>query len=116
MFSGKTGVLAVLTAAVLLFGGCGKDGTMTEDEAKTWYNEMTKGDGGTNTVADDGTGIVTGGPDWGAENGTQRDTYGMRNDGTDGDTTLGEDIRNAWDDVTGDDGGKTDAVQKDNHK
>lgn len=121
MFGRKTGFLAAMTAALLLFGGCGTDGTVTEEQARGWYNEMTQGDGGTNSAANDtngdGYGNYTGGPNWGTDN-TERNTYGMRTDnnmnaGTNAangsSNTLGQDIRNAWDSMTGNDnaGGNT---------
>lgn len=108
MFGRKTGFLAAMTTALLLFGGCGADGTIDEGQARNWYNEMTRGDGGTNSIANDtdadGYGIYSGGPVTGdnagdgmtrSSNNTERNTYGMRTD----DTTLGDDIRNAWDNV-----------------
>ena len=97
MFGRKSGMLAAMTVALLLFGGCGTDGSVDETQARNWYNEMTRENGGSavNDTDADGYGNYTGGPDWGTEN-TERNTYGMR---TDGGTTLGQDIRNAWDDV-----------------
>ncbi|MBR2062144.1 MAG: hypothetical protein IJ969_02395 [Anaerotignum sp.] len=97
MFGRKSGMLAAMTVALLLFGGCGTDGSVDETQARNWYNEMTRENGGSavNDTDADGYGNYTGGPNWGTEN-TERNTYGMR---TDGGTTLGQDIRNAWDDV-----------------
>ena len=97
-----------MTAALLLFGGCGTDGKVDEEQARNWYNEMTRENGSmVNDRSGDGYGNYTGGPNWGTDN-TERNTYGMR---TDGGTTLGQDIRNAWDnmkdDMTGNGGGTT---------
>ena len=99
MFGRKTGFLASMMAALLLLGGCGTNGTVDETQARNWYNEMTKENGTmTNDHSGDGYGNYTGGPDWGTDN-TERNTYGMR---TDNGSTLGQDIRNAWDDVKND--------------
>ena len=101
----KTGFLAAVTTALLLFGGCGADGTVDEDQARNWYNEMQRNGGVVNDVDPDGYGLYSGGPVTGDNAGDgmtrsntngERNTYGMR---TDGGTTLGQDIRNAWDDV-----------------
>ena len=104
----KTGFLAAVTTALLLFGGCGADGTVDEDQARNWYNEMQRNGGVVNDVDPDGYGLYSGGPVTGDNAGDgmtrsntngERNTYGMR---TDGGTTLGEDIRNAWDNVKND--------------
>jgi len=91
-------LVIVLTAAML--AGCA-DGTVDERKARNWYNEM-QGDGSvTNDVLPDGVGNYTGGPEWGTDIGnTDRNTYGMRTDN--GEDTLGQDIRNAWDNVKND--------------
>jgi len=104
MFGRKSGMLAAMTAALLLFGGCGTDGSVDETQARNWYNEMTRENGGyaVNDTDADGYGNYTGGPSWGEDN-TERNTYGMQTDNsTSGGTTLGQDIRNAWDDVKND--------------
>ena len=104
----KTGFLAAVTTALLLFGGCGADGTVDEDQARNWYNEMQRNGGVVNDVDPDGYGLYSGGPVTGDNAGDgmtrsntngERNTYGMR---TDGGTTLGEDIRNAWDNMKND--------------
>ena len=101
----KTGFLAAVITALLLFGGCGADGTVDEDQARNWYNEMQRNGGVVNDVDPDGYGLYSGGPVTGDNAGDgmtrsntngERNTYGMR---TDGGTTLGEDIRNAWDNM-----------------
>lgn len=93
MFGRKTGLFAAMATAVLLLGGCGTDGTVTEEQARGWYNEAVRnGYNGNNGVGVNGASV----------NG-ERNTYGMRTDGTGvngNGTTLGNDIRNAWDDVT----------------
>ena len=50
----KTGFLAAVTTALLLFGGCGADGTVDEDQARNWYNEMQRNGGVVNDVDPDG--------------------------------------------------------------
>lgn len=89
MLQRKTGFLAVMAAVMLCFGGCGTNETtdMLEKDG-TNYNAGTEGD----------TDVTQGG------NNLERDSYGMRTDGyddngTNGGTALGEDVRNAWDDV-----------------
>ena len=106
MFGRKTGFFAVMAVALMLFGGCGTDGQMTDDQkrqATDWYNNMVNGDGGTNTSGGDaywdGYGVNDGRAMTNDRNNTERNTYGMRTDGTNAGTTLGEDIRNAWDNV-----------------
>ena len=104
----KTGFLAAMTTALLLFGGCGTDGSVNEEQARNWYNEMQRNGGVVNDVDPDGYGLYSGGPVTGDNAGDgmtrgsangERNTYGMR---TDGGTTLGQDIRNAWDNVKND--------------
>lgn len=86
MFGRKTGVLAVMAATMLLFGGCGKEKT-ADNLAKDGNNSTNAG----TTMEND---VTQGG------NNLERDSYGMRTDGYDDNgTTLGEDVRNAWDDV-----------------
>lgn len=107
MFGRKTGFLAAMTMALMLFGGCGTNGTLTESqkrEVTDWYNNnMVNGDGTTTSGGDgywDGYGVNNGNAT-NDRNNTERNTYGMRTDGTTGTgTTLGQDIRNAWDNVT----------------
>lgn len=94
----KAGLLSVMTVMMLLLGGCGSDGSM-DAEAKRWYEEMRGNGSVTNDVLPDGADNYTGGPNDGTDN-TERNTYGMQTE--EGDTTLGEDIRRAWDDVKDD--------------
>ena len=98
MFFRKAGFLTALVMALAAFAGCGADGRVDEAKARNWYNEMQGQGSVTNDVLPDGVGNYTGGPNWGTDN-TERNTYGMR---TDGGTTLGQDIRNAWDNVKND--------------
>ncbi|WP_405728711.1 hypothetical protein [Anaerotignum sp.] len=103
MFGRKTGFLAAVMMALALFGGCGADGKVDETQARNWYNEMTKNGSLVNDTNPDGYGIYSGGPNWTDSNNTERNTYGMRTDnGTNRDNTLGQDIRNAWDNVKND--------------
>ena len=112
MFGRNTGLLAAVTVAMLLLGGCGTDGTVNEEQARNWYNEMQRNGGVVNDVDPDGYGLYSGGPVTGDNAGdgmtrsntnSERNTYGMRTDGgTNAGTTLGEDIRNAWDNVKND--------------
>lgn len=99
----KTGFLAMLVLMLTMFGGC----TVDEMDVRNWYDEMTQDDindhpdempqDDVNDHTDDGYGIDTGGPNWGN---TERDSYGMKRDQeNDTGNTLGEDIRNAWDDA-----------------
>ena len=105
MFGRKTGFLAVVTTALLLLGGCGDDGTVTEEQARGWYNDMVNNRGVVNDTTGDGTGIYSGGPVTGDNagdgmtrgNNGERNTYGMRTEGD-----LGDDIRNAWENVKDD--------------
>ncbi len=105
MFGRKTGFLAMMLLTMALFGGCADgNGEWDEDRARNWYNEMQGNGSVTNDTAPDGYGVYSGGPNWGQTNGnTNRNTYGMRTDnGGNAGTTLGEDIRNAWDNVKND--------------
>lgn len=108
MFGTKSGFLAAMAATLLLFSGCGADGKVDGDAARNWYNEMQGNGTVTHHTDPDGYGVDTGGPNWGdSTNNTERNTYGMRTDGTadtNGGTTLGQDMRNAWDNVTGNNG------------
>ena len=98
MFGRKTGFLAAVVMALALFSGCGTDGRVDEAKARNWYNEMQGKGSVTNGTNPDGYGNYTGGPNWGTDN-TERNTYGMR---TDNGNTLGQDMRNAWDNVKND--------------
>ena len=98
MFFRKTGFLAAMVMALALFGGCTDDGKVDKAKARNWYNEMQGKGSVLNDVTPDGYGNYTGGPNWGTDN-TERNTYGMR---TDNGNTLGQDMRNAWDNVKND--------------
>lgn len=103
MFGRKTGFLAAMMMALALFAGCSTDGSVDETEARNWYNEMQGYGSVTNDVLPDANGNYTGGPDWSDHNNTERNTYGMRTDnGGNAGNTLGQDIRNAWDNVKND--------------
>ncbi|WP_458407169.1 hypothetical protein [Anaerotignum sp.] len=103
MFGRNAGLLAAMAATMLLLGGCGADGKVDEDQARNWYEEMRGNGSVTNDTSPDGYGIYSGGPEWSDRNNAERNTYGMRTDnGTNGGTTLGQDIRNAWDNVKND--------------
>lgn len=104
MFGRKTGFLAAMTAALLMFGGCGTNGTLTESQKKEvtdWYNNrVTTGTTTNGNAYWDGYGVTSGNVTTNGNN-TERNTYGVRTDGTTtgASTTLGQDVRNAWDDV-----------------
>ena len=98
----KTGFLAALAMVLLMSGGCGNNGTLTERQKKEvtdWYNNRvtngTTNKGGNNYW--DGYGVNNGVTT--DRNNTERNTYGMR---TDNGNTLGQDVRNAWDNVKND--------------
>ncbi len=118
-FGRKAGLFTVLAAAALAFGGCGADGSVDEAQARRWYEEM-QGYGSVTHDSDFG-GTYHGGTISGRDN-TERNTYGMQsgNDmnggtgingsaglngdmhSTNGGTTLGDDLRNAWDNMKND--------------
>ena len=99
MFGRKTGFLAAVVMALALFSGCGTDGRVDEAKARNWYNNRvtngTTNKGGNNYW--DGYGVNNGVTT--DRNNTERNTYGMR---TDNGNTLGQDVRNAWDNVKND--------------
>jgi hypothetical protein len=101
MVFGKTGFLVSVVLAMVLMSGCGTDGRVDEAKARNWYNEMQGNGSVTNDALPDANGIYSGGPNWGNDIGnTNRNTYGMRTDN--GENTLGQDIRNAWENVKND--------------
>lgn len=116
MFGRNTGLLAVMTVAMLLLGGCGTNSAANgkagdQAQARHWYEEMQNDGSVVNDVNPDGYGIYSGGPTTGNNAGDgmtgtsangERNTYGMRDDGTNAGTTLGNDMRNAWDDLKDD--------------
>ena len=81
MYGRKTGFLAAMVLTMALFAGCTADGKVDERKARNWYNEMQGQGSVTNDVLPDGTG-----------------NYTKNHAGS----TLGEDIRNAWDNVKND--------------
>lgn len=94
MHGRKAGILTAVAAAMLLFGGCGADGQMTEEARRgvtDWYNDMISGDGGTMTSGGDaywdGYGINSNDPTTG--NNTERNTYGMQAGNANGNTMGG---------------------------
>ncbi len=106
MFGRKTGLLAAMTVAVMLFGGCGKTNNNLGGAAD-WYNDSVYGDNtgttgyGTGTYSSGGTAYwdgygINSGRDVTSANNTERNTYGMQTDGW----NLGADVRRAVDDVT----------------
>ncbi|MBQ9092154.1 MAG: hypothetical protein IJY52_07805 [Anaerotignum sp.] len=107
MFGRKTGFLAAMAMALMMFGGCGTNGTLTESQKKEvtdWYNNrVTNGTTNGGNAYWDGYGVNSGNGTTDRNN-AERNTYGMRTDGTTTDTgtTLGQDVRNAWDNVKND--------------
>ena len=104
MYGRKTGFLAAMVLTMALFAGCTADGKVDERKARNWYNEMQGQGSVTNDVLPDGAGNYTGGPNWGKDN-TERNTYGMRTNNDNKNhagSTLGEDLKNAWDNVKND--------------
>ena len=105
MFGRKTGLLAAVTMAMMLFGGCGNAGanlgrTVDGNKTYTGYGTGTYSSGG--TAYWDGYGINNGMSYNGTGyNGSNYTTYGTRTDGTNAGTALGQDLRNTWDDLTG---------------
>lgn len=114
MFGRKTGLFAALTVAMLLFGGCGNAGANlggTTGGRNGGYNTGSYSSGG--TAYWDGYGINGGRAMNGSGyNGAYFDTYGASSlnssasnngsmNGNNGGNTLGQDMRNTWDDLTG---------------
>ncbi len=114
----KAGLFATMAATMLAFGGCGADGKLDEAKARQWYDEM-QGYGSVTHDSDFG-GTYHGGIAGGRDN-TERNTYGMESgngmnfgtgingeaglngdNSTNGGTTLGDDLRNAWDNMKND--------------
>ena len=97
MFGRRTGLFSALAAVMLLLGGCGNAGANlggTMDD----YNNGRYANGG--AAYWDGYGINSG-RSMDGYNGGNYTTYGTRNDSTG--TTLGQDLEDTWDDLTGQD-------------
>ena len=98
MFGRKAGFLVMMAMTMALFGGCGTNGKLTEDQkrqATEWYNGTVRDKAATGNRNN----VTSGG------NNLERNTSGMRTDGYvdgNGGTSLGRDIRNAWDNVKND--------------
>ncbi len=106
MFGRKARFLAVVAATMLVFGGCGTDsgnggnsmggGNQSSQNSQSGQN----GDNAGGNRGNNGGDVIAGGDN------LERNTYGMRTDGyaengTSG-GTLGDDMRNAWDNVKND--------------
>ena len=88
-----------LAAVMLLLGGCGNAGANlggTMDGYNNGYGNGRYANGG--AAYWDGYGINSGRS---MDNGANYTTYGTRNDSTG--TTLGQDLEDTWDDLTGQD-------------
>lgn len=101
MFGRKAGLFFSLTAVMLMLGGCGNAGANlggTMDGYDNGYGSGMYGTGG--TAYWDGYGINSG-RSLDGYNGANYTTYGTRNDDTG--STLGQDLEDTWDDLTGQD-------------
>lgn len=110
MFGRKAGLFSALAAVMLMLGGCGNAGANlggTMDGYDNGYGSGMYGNGG--TAYWDGYGINSG-RSMDGYNGGNYTTYGTRNDNTG--NTLGQDLEDTWDDLTGQDGKTND---KDNN-
>lgn len=110
MFGRKAGLFSALAAVMLMLGGCGNAGANlggTMDGYDNGYGSGIYGNGG--TAYWDGYGINSG-RSMDGYNGGNYTTYGTRNDNTG--NTLGQDLEDTWDDLTGQDGKTND---KDNN-
>ena len=103
MLGKKAGLFMALTAVMLLLGGCGNAGanlgrTVDGNGYDNGYGSGMYSGGG--TAYWDGYGINSGRSMNGTGyNGGNYTTYGTRNDNTG--NTLGQDLENTWDDLTG---------------
>ena len=95
MFGRRAGLFSALAAVMLLLGGCGNAGANLGG-TMDGYNNGRYANGG--AVYWDGYGINSGRS---MDNGANYTTYGTRNDNTG--TTLGQDLEDTWDDLTGQD-------------
>ncbi len=101
MFGRKAGLFSALAAVMLMLGGCGNAGANlggTMDGYDNGYGSGMYGNGG--TAYWDGYGINSG-RSMDGYNGGNYTTYGTRNDNTG--NTLGQDLEDTWDDLTGQD-------------
>lgn len=104
MFGKKAGLFTVLAVSMMLFGGCGNAGANLggtrngNNGSYNGYNAGTYSSGGTGYW--DGYGINSA-YNGSGYNGAYYNTYGTRNDGVNGGNTLGQDVRNTWDNLTG---------------
>ena len=101
MFGKKAGLFFALAAVMLTLGGCGNAGANlggTMDGYDNGYGSGMYGNGG--TAYWDGYGINSG-RSMDGYNGGNYTTYGTRNDNTG--NTLGQDLEDTWDDLTGQD-------------
>ena len=99
MFGRRAGLFSTLAAVMLLLGGCGNAGANlggTMDGYNNGYGNGRYANGG--AAYWDGYGINSGRS---MDNGANYTTYGTRNDNTG--TTLGQDLEDTWDDLTGQD-------------
>lgn len=103
MFGRKTGLFTALALAMMLFGGCGNAGANLAGTRNGNYGSYNGSNDGTGTYSSGGTAYWDGYGinDGTGYNGAYYNTYGMRTDGTNAGTTLGQDLRNTWDDLTG---------------
>ena len=109
MFGRKAGLFSALAAVMLMLGGCGNAGANlggTMDGYDNGYGSGMYGNGG--TAYWDGYGINSG-RSMDGYNGANYTTYGTRTD-----NTLGQDLEDTWDDLTGQDGKTND--QDNNNK
>lgn len=99
MFGRRAGLFSALAAVMLLLGGCGNAGANlggTMDGYNNGYGNGRYANGG--AAYWDGYGINSGRS---MDNGANYTTYDTRNDSTG--TTLGQDLEDTWDDLTGQD-------------
>ena len=99
MFGRRAGLFSALAAVMLLLGGCGNAGANlggTMDGYNNGYGNGRYANGG--AAYWDGYGINSARS---MDNGANYTTYGTRNDNTG--TTLGQDLEDTWDDLTGQD-------------
>ncbi|MCI5679823.1 MAG: hypothetical protein MR278_07595 [Bacteroidales bacterium] len=98
MFGKKAGLFTVLAVSLMLFGGCGNAGANLggtrngSNGSYNGYNTGTYSSGGTGYW--DGYGINSAYNGTGY-NGANYNTYGVNGN------TLGQNMRNTWDDLTG---------------
>lgn len=113
MLGKKAGLFMALTAVMLMLGGCGNAGanlgrTVDGNGYDNGYGNGMYSSGG--TAYWDGYGRSMNGTGY---NGGNYTTYGTRNDNTG--NTLGQDLENTWDDLTGQNDTNTKANDKTNN-